>query len=144
MRLRRNIQMTILYLVFTLVGVIMLFPFVWMIATSFKTGTDIYNMSLIPKTFTLENYVDVIQGSQFPRWYLNSFIVAFICTASVLVFDPLIGYVYKLAILGKPAADVALAFNLGSTGFNAVISLAASVAVYAALRPALKKDGFSA
>lgn len=61
-----------------------------------------------------------------------------------VVFDPLIGYVYKLAILDKPAADVALAFNLGSTGFNAVISLAASVAVYAALRPALKKAGFSA
>ena len=102
MRLRRNIQMTILYLVFTVVGVIMLFPFVWMIATSFKTGTDIYNMSLIPKTFTLENYVDVIQGSQFPRWYLNSFIVAFICSASVLVFGPLMGYAFcKFRFRGK-------------------------------------------
>ena len=60
-----------------------------------------------------------------------------------VIFDPLIGYFYKLAILGKPAADVALAFNLGSTSFNAVISLFASVAVYAALRPAMKRAGFA-
>ena len=60
-----------------------------------------------------------------------------------VIFDPLIGYFYKLAILGKPAADVALAFNLGSTGVNAVISLIASVAIYAALRPAMKKAGFA-
>ena len=61
-----------------------------------------------------------------------------------VVADPLIGYFYKLIILGKPAADVALVFNLGSTGFNAVISLIASVAVYAALRPARKKAGLAA
>ena len=60
-----------------------------------------------------------------------------------VIFDPLIGYAYKLVILGKPAADVALAFNLGSTSFNAVISLFASVAVYAALRPAMKRAGFA-
>ena len=58
-----------------------------------------------------------------------------------VIFDPLIGYFYKLVILGKPAAELALAWNIASTSINAVISTIASVAVYMALRPALKKSG---
>lgn len=58
-----------------------------------------------------------------------------------VIFDPLIGYFYKRIILGKPAADVTLAWNIASTSINAVISAIVSVLVYLALRPALKKAG---
>lgn len=59
-----------------------------------------------------------------------------------VIFDPLVGYYYKLFILGKPAAEVTLAWNIASTSINAVISTIVSVAVYMALLPALKKAGF--
>ena len=58
-----------------------------------------------------------------------------------VIFDPLAGYFYKLLILGKPAAEITLAWNVASTSINAVISLIVSVAVYMALRPAMKKTG---
>lgn len=58
-----------------------------------------------------------------------------------VIFDPLVGYYYKLLILGKPAADLTLAWNITATSINAVTSLIASTAVYMALRPALKKAG---
>lgn len=58
-----------------------------------------------------------------------------------VIFDPLIGYCYKRIILGKPAADVTLAWNIASTSINAVTSAIVSVLVYLALRPALKKAG---
>ncbi|MCM1123744.1 MAG: ECF transporter S component [Eubacterium sp.] len=58
-----------------------------------------------------------------------------------VIFDPLIGYFYKLLILGKPAAELTLAWNVASTSINAVTSTIVSVAVYMALRPALKKSG---
>ncbi len=58
-----------------------------------------------------------------------------------VIFDPLVGYFYKLLILGKPAAELTLAWNVASTSINAVTSLVVSVAVYMALRPALKKSG---
>lgn len=58
-----------------------------------------------------------------------------------VIFDPLIGYFYKLAVLGKPAAELTLAWNIASTSINAVTSTIASVAIYMALRPALKKSG---
>ncbi|MCI8615909.1 MAG: ECF transporter S component [Lachnospiraceae bacterium] len=59
-----------------------------------------------------------------------------------VIFDPLIGYFYKLAILGKPAAEVTLAWNVASTSINAVTSTIVASLVYLALRPALKKAGF--
>lgn len=58
-----------------------------------------------------------------------------------VIFDPLLGYFYKLLILGKPAAELTLAWNIASTSINAVTSTIASTAVYMALRPALKKSG---
>lgn len=58
-----------------------------------------------------------------------------------MVADPLVGYFYKLVILGKPAADITLAWNIASTSINAVLSTIVSVAVYMALRPALQKAG---
>ncbi|MGN1180330.1 MAG: ECF transporter S component [Suilimivivens sp.] len=58
-----------------------------------------------------------------------------------VIFDPLVGYFYKLLILGKPAAELTLAWNVASTSINAVTSTIVSVIVYMALRPALKKAG---
>lgn len=58
-----------------------------------------------------------------------------------VIFDPLVGYFYKLVILGKPAAELTLAWNVASTSINAVTSTIVSVLVYMALRPALKKSG---
>ena len=58
-----------------------------------------------------------------------------------VIFDPLVGYFYKLLILGKPAAELTLAWNVASTSINAITSTIVSVAVYMALRPAMKKAG---
>lgn len=58
-----------------------------------------------------------------------------------VIFDPLVGYFYKLIILGKPAAELTLAWNIAATSINAVISAIVSVTVYMTLRPALKKSG---
>lgn len=58
-----------------------------------------------------------------------------------VVFDPLIGYFYKLLILGKPAAELVLAYNIASSAINAFTSAIVSTAVYMALRPALLKSG---
>lgn len=57
-----------------------------------------------------------------------------------VIFDPLVGYFYKLVILGKPAAELTLAWNITATSINAVLSSIVAVIVYMALRPVLKKS----
>lgn len=56
-----------------------------------------------------------------------------------VVFDPLVGYYYKLWILGKPAAELTLAWNVTATSINAILSTFVSVIVYMTLRPAMRK-----
>ena len=58
-----------------------------------------------------------------------------------VIFDPLVGYFYKLLILGKPAAELALAWNVASTSINAITSAMVSVLIYMPLRNALIRSG---
>lgn len=58
-----------------------------------------------------------------------------------VIFDPLVGYFYKLLILGKPLADLTLAWNITSTSINAVTSAIVSVIIYIPLSKGLKKSG---
>lgn len=83
-------------------GLAMLFPFFWMIATSFKQGRDVFNLSLIPQNPTLANYTRLMTGSTFPRWFVNSLLCGFLVTVSVLFFDSLVGYTFaKFKFRGK-------------------------------------------
>ena len=82
------------YVALSLLSVIMLFPFLWMLLSSFKDATQIYEMTLFPSNPTLDNYVSILlaRNSRFPQWFLNSAIVGVATTASVLLFDSLVGY----------------------------------------------------
>ena len=44
-------------------GVVMITPIVFMAATSFKTGQEVYELSIIPNKPTLANYVFILQES---------------------------------------------------------------------------------
>ena len=61
-----------------------------------------------------------------------------------VIADPLLGYYYKILIIGKPAAEVALAWNIASTSINAVVSAVVSTALYLPLRTALRRCGMGA
>lgn len=106
-----------------------------------------------PKTFILKFCIGVIAGTvahqighinrqaesrKVLRWAVLSAVCGLGFNA---VFDPLFGYVYKLFIIGKPAAEVVLKWNFLTTGTNAVLSAVASVVIYMAIRPVLKKQG---
>ena len=92
----------LVYLVLTLGIVPMLFPFVWMVLTSLKPFQEVFSLNLLPSNPTLVNYVQLFSRTLFPRWFLNSTIVAAITVGSVLFFDSLVGYTLaKLPFPGK-------------------------------------------
>lgn len=82
------------YFLLILGGLTMVVPFIWMISTSLKPASEIYQGNFFPNAATLNNYRTVLLETPFLRWYLNSFIVASISTASVVFFDSLIGFVF--------------------------------------------------
>ncbi len=82
------------YALLTVGGLIMVFPYLWMVSTSFKAGGTWFNLSLLPEAFSLEHYERLLSASLLPRWYLNTIIVAVIATVSVLFFSSLAGFVF--------------------------------------------------
>lgn len=102
-----------LYLLLLLGGLCMIVPFLWMLATSFKPNPEIYTTNLIPQHPTLRNYTNVLEKTQFPRWFLNSLIIAAITTLSVAFFDSLVGFVLaKYNFPGKRAIFIMILSTL--------------------------------
>jgi len=102
---RQGIQ----YLLLTLVGVVMMFPYLWMISTSLKPRGTWYNMSLIPEQVSLEHYEQMLSASLLPRWYLNTILISVIATLSVAFFSALTGFVFaKYRFPGRDIMFVAI------------------------------------
>lgn len=80
------------YSLLLLGSVVMFFPFLWMILSSFKELRDIFALTVLPTNWTWANYREVLLGTAFPRWFLNSLVVAGLTTVSVLFFCSLVGY----------------------------------------------------
>ena len=107
-----------------------------------------------PKTFILKFCIGLITGviahkigkiatsSDAKRVFVWSTIAAIGGLLFNVIFDPLVGYFYKLWVIGKPAAELVLKWNITATSINAVTSTIVYVVVYNALRPALRKAGF--
>ena len=106
-----------------------------------------------PKTFILKLCIGLITGLVAHKWGKITktedpkHIFRFTLLASIagllfnVIFDPLVGYYYKLLILGKPAAELTLAWNVASTTINAVTSTIVATLLYMVLRPSMKKAG---
>ena len=78
---RKFASSVIFYLVVASMALVVLFPFLWMLSSSFKTQVDI--IAWPPKIFftpTLQNYRKVFEEQDFLKYFLNSTIVG---TASV-------------------------------------------------------------
>lgn len=106
-----------------------------------------------PKTFILKLCIGLITGlvahklGKINQISDKKRIFRFVVAAAVcgllfnVVFDPLVGYYYKLLILGKPAAQLVLAWNIAASSINAVSSTIVAAAIYMPLRSALIRSG---
>ncbi len=73
-------------------GVIMVTPLLFMLSTSLKDASQVYDLRIIPDAPTLDNYIEILGDGRFTRWFINSMIVAIIVTLSNVSFDSLVGY----------------------------------------------------
>ena len=83
---RKLILDILFYLVVTGIALIVLFPFLWMLSSSFKTQVDI--ISWPPKLFftpTLQNYLKVFEEQDFLKYFINSTVVGVISVGLSLV-----------------------------------------------------------
>lgn len=82
----------------------MVFPFYWMLVSSFKTPPEIIRIppTLIPKSFTLAHYVNLFAYSDYPRYLRNSVAVALATMAlTVGLAAPAAYAIYRLRLPGR-------------------------------------------
>lgn len=103
-RARRMMHKIILHGVLIVGGVIMVFPFIWMVFSSFKPSLEVISVDfhLLPKTWTMRNYVRVFDELKLLRGYANSLIVSACITFSALLTATLAGYLFsKIRFWGR-------------------------------------------
>ncbi len=96
-RTRRIIRRTIFHLIVGLLGFVMVYPLLWMVASSFKERSVIFRESykLIPDPFTVENYIRGWQGFAgigFDVFFKNSFYVSIMTTIGQVISSSVIAY----------------------------------------------------
>jgi multiple sugar transport system permease protein len=106
---QRNPVLPWIYLALTLGSALTAFPFVWMLLTSLKSYSEVFLPGLLPPHPTLSNYQQVLSGTGFGRWFINSIAIALVSTVSVLFFDSLVAYTLaKLKFPGKEIIFIAI------------------------------------
>ena len=96
-----------LYLPLSVLVILMLFPFYWMLITSIKPNRELYSQKIMPLIVhqpTLKHYVDLLTETNFLTWTYNTMLVAIITTAVSLVLGTTMAY--PLARMKFPGAAV--------------------------------------
>lgn len=86
-KLFRGLSRAADYIFISLGAIIMIFPFLWMILSAFKTSSEIYASPpvWIPESFNLDNFKYVFETAPFLRYFINSLIV----TVSIVILTTL-------------------------------------------------------
>ena len=93
------------YILLSIWAVVVLFPFYWMVLTSFKSYSS-YNSEFVPRFFaadpTLTNYRDAFTAVPLARYFLNTLIFTVVTTAVMLVVTVLAAFAFsRLEFRGK-------------------------------------------
>ncbi len=94
-------------------GLIMVTPLLFMLSTSLKDASQVYDLRVIPASPSLDNYIEILSDGRFTRWFINSMIVAVIVTLSNVFFDSLVGYTLaKFRFKGRYIVFIAILSTL--------------------------------
>lgn len=84
------------YLVLTVVSLVILFPFFWMVSTSLKAESAVFLFppQWLPEAWAWNNYIRVFTEMPFLRYFFNSVYIAVLVTAGTCFTAALAGYAF--------------------------------------------------
>jgi len=103
----KTVRTIIYYVGVTLLGFVMIYPILWLFASSLKSTGEIWTniSSLIPRQPTLEHYVNGwagFGGITFTTFFINSFIYATVATIGSVLSSALVAYAFaKIRFVGN-------------------------------------------
>ncbi len=102
---RTRVRNVVIYIFLAVWGVIVLFPFYWMVLTSIKSYSA-YSSEYVPKFYTtsptFQNYVDAFTTVSLSRYLLNTLIFTVVTTVLMIAVITLAAYAFaRLEFRGK-------------------------------------------
>ena len=93
---QQNLSKALVYAALIAGSITMIFPFAWMLLTSFKTQAE--SMAIPPQIFpaqwNFDNYVKALQSLPFWNLYINTFLLIFFRVICAVVFSSMAGYAF--------------------------------------------------
>jgi multiple sugar transport system permease protein len=105
--LKKKWQSLLYHSVILILGIIMFYPILWLIVSSFKTHTEIFQnaRSLIPRQFNFDNYIQGWKGFgniSFSTFFKNSFIITITATLGQVATAAAVAYGFaRIKFVGK-------------------------------------------
>jgi arabinogalactan oligomer/maltooligosaccharide transport system permease protein len=98
-----------IYSLLIVLAVAILYPVIWIVGAAFNPGSSLASATAIPKHPTLNNFIRLLEETDYKRWYLNTLSIAFVnMTVSVLLVGTM-GYVFaRLKFAGKRVGLLAI------------------------------------
>jgi len=121
------------YLFIAVLGVIVVFPFYWMIITSLKQNLEIQNsnQTFFPNVVMWANYVHVLEVFDFGQYMLNTIVVAIFSTIGTLLTTIFGAFAFaRLKFKGRDAVFAVLLMTMMIPGEMMVISNYITVASF--------------
>lgn len=92
----KTLNKTLTYVALILGSVVMIFPFVWMLLTSFKTQAESMAVppQLLPSQWNLDNYVTALASLPFVNLYVNTALLIVFRVLCAVIFSSMAGYAF--------------------------------------------------
>ena len=97
---QQTLKTSVYHVLVMFLGFIMVYPLLWMIMSSFKPTNTVFTTagSLIPSTWTLDNYLNGLKGFggiPFTTFFRNSFFISVLATAGTVVSSAIVAYAFS-------------------------------------------------
>ena len=96
MKSSKRLTTTLTYVVLILGSILMIFPFVWMLLTSFKTQAESMAIppQILPSSWALDNFTTALASLPFLNLYVNTGLLIVFRVLCAVIFSSMAGYAF--------------------------------------------------
>ena len=90
--MRGTLQKVGFWAVLLFFTVIFVYPFIWLLSASLKTGGEVFNDEIIPNPVQWANYGELLRRAPVAQWAWNSVVVSFLAAVTVTASSALVAF----------------------------------------------------
>lgn len=132
--LTRFLRGTVWYLIMSLLAIVFVLPFFWMLSAAFKTPEQCvaYPPEWIPNPFTLRCFIEAFNSGPFHIYIMNSLFITSLCVLGTLLSTSLVAFGF--ARLKAPLKNLWFTLLLSTTMIPGFVTLLPVFSLYVKLK----------